>query len=160
MTRRGNADDFKSSHFCLRSETLTSQHISHDGIPEKRDVVDDVPEALEVGEKVVDSVGRRLQGHFEPGEELGCGDRARDPNHHTNVPTTKKQTKTPTLGSLVLTCGAVLSRVARPCAVTFISVGSKRRAHPSVLAWLRATWVTWDKVMIGPSSLTTFTPPG
>lgn len=56
--------------FCLQVETLTCQHISHDGIPEKRDVVDDVPEALEVGEDVVDSVGGRLQGDFEPGEEL------------------------------------------------------------------------------------------
>lgn len=58
--------------FCLQVETLTCQHISHDGIPEKGDVVDDVPEALEVGEDVVDSVGRRFQGDFEPGEELGC----------------------------------------------------------------------------------------
>lgn len=55
-----------------QTETLTGQHISHDGIPEKWDVVDDVPEALEVGEKVVDRVGRWLQGNFKPGEELSC----------------------------------------------------------------------------------------
>lgn len=60
------------SSFRLQVEALTCQYISHDGIPEKGDVVDDVPETLEVGEDVVDGVGRRLQGDFDPGEELGC----------------------------------------------------------------------------------------
>lgn len=45
---------------------LTCQHISHDAVLEERDVVDDVPEALEVGEKVVDRVGRWLQGYLDP----------------------------------------------------------------------------------------------
>ena len=60
------------SSFCRQLERLTCQHISHDGISEKGDVIDDVPEAFEVGEKVVDGVGRWLQRHFDPGEEFSC----------------------------------------------------------------------------------------
>lgn len=51
---------------------LTCQHIFHDGIPEKRDAVDDVPEALEVGEQVVDSVGRWFQVNLYQCQELSC----------------------------------------------------------------------------------------
>lgn len=50
---------------------LTGENVSHDGVPEEGHVVDDVPEALEVGQQVVDRVGRRLQGRFDPREELG-----------------------------------------------------------------------------------------
>lgn len=58
--------------FCLKLEFLTCQHVSHDAIPEEGDVVDDVPEALEVGEQVVDRIGQWLQGYFDPGEEFSC----------------------------------------------------------------------------------------
>lgn len=51
---------------------LTCEHISHDGITQKWDIVDDVPETFEVGEQVVDGVGRGLQRQFDPGEELSC----------------------------------------------------------------------------------------
>lgn len=60
------------NHLNVPSARLTCQHISHDGITQKWDVVDDVPEAFEVGEQVVDGVGWRLQGQFDPCEELSC----------------------------------------------------------------------------------------
>lgn len=61
---------FQIFSFCPQLMTPTCQDVSHDGVPEKGDVVDDVPEAFEVGQKVVDGVGWRLQGNFHPGEKL------------------------------------------------------------------------------------------
>lgn len=72
-------DVHNPSNFAISDwEGLTCQHISHNGIPEKQDAVDDIPEALEVGEKVVDCVGRRLQRNFDPGEEIGCKSQGRN----------------------------------------------------------------------------------
>lgn len=66
---------FQMELFHFRQEwrvKLTREYITHYGVTQKRHAVDNIPQAFEMRQNVMHSVGRRLQRHFYPCEKLSC----------------------------------------------------------------------------------------